>query len=79
MDPFHQHWLSQQDLPTAAIVTFFVSVSFVLLIFKSVVLDDNEPRPVSFNVPTPKQCDPEWTGEILEEPGIEVVPLLIFS
>ena len=72
MDPFNQHWLSQQDLPTSAIATFLVSVLFVILVFRSVVLVDNEERSVSFNVPIPKQCSPDWEGEILEKPNIKV-------
>ena len=72
MDAFNLHWLSQQDIPLSATVTFLVSVSFVLLVFKFAVLSRNEESPVSFRVPLPEQCDRDWKGPILDEPAIKV-------
>ena len=76
MDPFNQHWLSQQELPISAIVTFFTSVSFVLLVFRYVVLNDDNERPISFSVPSPKQCSSDWEGEELEEPSVKVTQIV---
>ena len=75
MDAFNLHWLSQQDLPTNVVVTFLVSIVFVLLVFKFAVLTDNEERPVTFSVPLPEQCNSDWKGEILDDPAIKVYTL----
>ena len=72
MDAFNLQWLSQQDIPLSVIVTFLASVSFVLLVFKFVVLSGDEESPVTFKVAAPEQCKPGWEGKILDEPAIKV-------
>lgn len=73
MDPFNQQWLSQQDVPISALVTFVLSTSLVLLIFNVVVLSKDEERAINFRVPWPQQCDSEWRGEILQQPSLKVL------
>lgn len=60
------------QLPWLEVSIFVSSVVFVFAVFKYIVLDDDEGRPVSFKVPIPEQCSPEWEGEVLEEPTIKV-------
>ena len=60
------------QLPRLEIFIFVLSVVFVFAVFKSVVLADEEERPVNYRVPVPEQCSPEWNGEVLEEPTIKV-------
>lgn len=60
------------QLPWLEILIFVLSVVLVFTAFKIIVLDNDEERPVDFTVPVPKQCSPEWKGEILDEPTIKV-------
>lgn len=61
------------DLPWLEICIFFGSVIFVVTFFNYVVLSPDEERPVSFKIPIPEQCSPNWKGEVLEEPSIKVL------
>ena len=81
MDAFNQHWLSQQDVPVSALVTFVGSIAFVIFVFKIAVLSDNGERAVNFRVPPPEQCHPDWKGEILRQPSLKVFnyPSLFFA
>ena len=72
MDADTLHWLSQQDIPASAWVTFLASVAFVVLVFKFVVLSNDAEAPVTIHVPPPEQCQPGWKGEVLKEPAIKV-------
>ena len=60
------------DLPWLEICIFFGSIVLVISVFNHVVLSPDEERPIPFRVPIPKQCSPEWKGELLEEPSIKV-------
>lgn len=60
------------QLPWLEISILVLSVVFVFAAFKIIVLDDDKERVVEFKVPVPKQCSPEWEGEVLEEPTIKV-------
>ena len=72
MDAFNQQWLSQQDVPVSALVTFVLSTSFVILLFNFVVLSKEDERAVNFRVLWPQQCSSEWRGETLKQPSLKV-------
>ena len=54
---------------------FALSVGFVFVVFNHTVLNDSAGQLPSLNVPTPKQCQFGWKGEVLEEANIKVRPL----
>ena len=62
--------LAQLRWPEISI--FVLSVIFVCVAFKIIVLRDDEERPVSFKITVPEQCLPEWNGKVLEDPAIKV-------
>ena len=64
--PAHWPWLE------ILVSIFLSSVVFVFAVFKYVVLDDDEEKPIDFKVPVPDQCSPEWKAEVLEQPSIKV-------
>ncbi|KAK3176145.1 hypothetical protein OEA41_007467 [Lepraria neglecta] len=51
---------------------FVISIVLIFTVFNYTVLNDSDEQPVNFEIPVPKQCDPEWKGELLEQPGIKV-------
>ena len=63
---------SPAHLPWLEISIFLLSVVFVLVAFKIIVLDIDEERFLHFKVPVPEQCSPEWKGEVLEQPTVKV-------
>ena len=63
------------EIPWLEISIFVFSIAFVSTIFKSVVLKDDDDQAVNFKVPIPKQCSPEWEGDVLEQPSIKVACL----
>ena len=64
------------DLPDQVIwleiSIFVISIVLIFTVFNYTVLNDSDEQPVNFEIPVPKQCDPEWKGELLEQPGIKV-------
>lgn len=53
-----------------------VALTWVAVVFATAVLwfttkGDSEAA-VNFEVPLPKQCEPDWQGEVLQEPGLKV-------
>ena len=62
--------LAQLRWPEISI--FVLSVAFVCVAFKIIVLKDDEEGPVKFRITVPEQCLPEWKGKVLEEPVIKV-------
>ena len=60
------------DLPWLEICIFFGSVIFLVTFFNNIVLSEDKERPVSFKVPIPEQCNPDWKGDLLEDPNIKV-------
>ncbi|KAL2055014.1 hypothetical protein ABVK25_004836 [Lepraria finkii] len=64
------------DLPIQVtwleISIFVISIVLIFTVFNYTVLNDSDEQPVNFEIPVPKQCDPEWKGELLEQPGIKV-------
>lgn len=52
---------------------FVISIILIFTVFNYTVLNDSEEQPANFEIPVPKQCDPEWKGELLEQPGIKVL------
>ncbi len=60
------------NFPWFELSIFAFSVSFVLYVFNNVVLSDDGERAVKFSIQEPKQCDPSWKGDYLENPSIKV-------
>ena len=60
------------DLPFLEICIFFGSIVLLITFFNHIVLSPDEERPVVFKVQIPKQCNPDWKGEVLEAPNIKV-------
>ena len=60
------------QLPWVEISIFVLSVFFVCVAFKIIVLRDDEEGPVKFGITVPEQCLPEWEGRVLEDPAIKV-------
>lgn len=52
----------------ASIVVLLISIYY----YYEYLTSDTE-QPVDFSVPLPKQCEPGWAGEVLDEPAIKVV------
>ncbi|CAD0015597.1 unnamed protein product [Aureobasidium pullulans] len=53
-----------------------VALTWVAVVFATAVLwfttkGDSEAA-VNFEVPLPKQCEPDWQGEVLQEPGLKI-------
>lgn len=59
--------------PWVEILILTTSIAVVLVVFNYTVVNDSTKQPVTFSAPVPKQCDPQWTGEVLEQPNIRVV------
>jgi len=60
------------EVPLFGLLIFIVSIGFVFTIFNYTVLNDSAEQPITFNIPIPEQCKPDWKGEVLEEPSIRV-------
>ncbi len=62
-----------EETPWLEILIFVVSIGLVLIIFNYTVLNDSNGQPVTFDVPIPEQCVPQWKGEVLDRPSIKVL------
>ncbi|KAG8528759.1 uncharacterized protein KY384_006446 [Bacidia gigantensis] len=71
MDPFYQRSIFQHGIPLLALATFVISVTFVVVVFKLVVLNNGDERAVKFIIPIPEQCSPTWKGETLKFPSVK--------
>ena len=60
------------QLPWLEISIFILSIVFLCVAFKIIVLRDDEEGPVKFRITVPEQYLPEWKGKILEDPAIKV-------
>ncbi len=67
------------QLPWLEIFIFVLSVVFLYTALRIIVFDDDRKSFVSFQVPVPEQCSPEWKGEVLKEPTIKVPSPLMRS
>ena len=83
VDPENKPFLSSHDsmanlnqftevVPWLEIFIFVVSIGLVLTVFNYIVLNDSNEQPVTFDVPIPEQCSPQWKGEVLDRPSIKV-------
>ncbi|MCJ1476153.1 Meiotic Sister-Chromatid recombination aldehyde dehydrogenase [Lambiella insularis] len=69
--PYHNLFPSK-NVPWFELVTAFVILVVIYTILTHTVLVDEDELPMSFTVPVPEQCSPEWKGELLEDPGIKM-------
>jgi hypothetical protein len=60
------------QVPWLEVLIFIISIICVITAFNYTVLNDSDEQPANCHVPLPKQCDPEWKGEVLEQPSIKV-------
>ncbi len=60
------------QLPWLEVLIFVLSVVFLYTALRIIVFDDDRENFVTFQVPVPEQCSPEWKGEVLKEPTIKV-------
>ena len=61
-----------EDVPWLEISIFILSIGLVLIVFNYIILNDSNEQPVTFDVPIPEQCAPQWKGEVLDRPSIKV-------
>ncbi|KAK0507168.1 hypothetical protein JMJ35_010206 [Cladonia borealis] len=61
-----------ENVPWLEILIFILSIGLVLTVFNYIVLNDSNEQPVTFDVPIPEQCGPQWKGEVLDRPSIKV-------
>ena len=72
MDTLNHLVSTLAQLPWLEVSIFILSVIFVCVAFKIIVLKDDEEGPVKFRITLPEQCLPEWKGKVLEDPAIKV-------
>lgn len=59
------------------ILLFIFSLTAVFTAFKYAVLNDSSGNgAVTFKVPVPEACSPQWNGTVLDEPSIKVPYML---
>ena len=71
MDNLYRFHLTQ---PQAVGLLLAVAIAIVALnaFYRAVLVSDDE-APITFAVPAPEQCKPEWKGRILDERSIKVM------
>lgn len=57
------------DVKTTTLIALYLSVTTFILYL---LLRSDPEKAVTFSVPTPEQCEPNWVGQELEEPTVKV-------
>lgn len=60
------------QVPWLETFVFVLSVAFIFAVFRYIVLNNGDESPVTFKVPVPEQCLPQWKGEVVDEPSVKV-------
>ena len=60
--------------PQAVGLLLAVAIAILIstVLYRAILVTDDE-APITFAVPVPEQCKPEWKGRILDEPSVKVM------